>query len=228
MHVLAIVHGPQVRPELFEDVVLEHGHELTEWDIRVQGRPERGHDAVMVFGGLQNVGEEDEHPWLHDEYDLLREWIDEGTPLFGVCLGAQTLAHALGAKVAPLAEVQAGFVEVSLTAEGRRDPVLGALPPSFNALVGNGYGFQIPEAAVELATSIATPQAYRVGERAWAVQFHPEVRADQAKQWFADDASCARLPRPLDEVHAEVDAGIEVWQEHGRELCSAFLAAAAR
>ena len=180
MHVLAIVHGPQVRPELFEDVVLEHGHELTEWDIRVQGRPERGHDAVMVFGGLQNVGEEDEHPWLHDEYDLLREWIDEGTPLFGVCLGAQTLAHALGAKVAPLAEVQAGFVEVSLTAEGRRDPVLGALPPSFNALVGNGYGFQIPEAAVELATSIATPQAYRVGERAWAVQFHPEVRADQA------------------------------------------------
>ncbi len=227
MHVLAIVHGPQVRPELFEDVVREHGHQLTEWDIRVQGRPERGHDAVMVFGGDQNVGEEDEHPWLHDEYDLLREWIDEGTPLFGVCLGAQTLAHALGARVAPLTDVQAGFVEVTLTAEGRRDPVLGALPPTFNALVGNGYGFQIPEAAVELATSLATPQAFRVGERAWAVQFHPEVRAAQVKQWFIDDEIYGRLPRALDEVHAEIDAGIEVWQEHGRELCSAFLAEAA-
>ena len=54
-----------------------------------------------------------------------------------------------------------------------------------------------------------------------------EARAAQVKQWFIDDESCGRLPRPLAEVHAEVDAGIEVWQEHGRELCSAFLAEAA-
>jgi GMP synthase-like glutamine amidotransferase len=71
MRVLAITHGPSVRPELFGDVVVEAGHELVEWDIRTQGPPPDGFDAVMVFGGDQNVGEEVEHPWLHDEYETL-------------------------------------------------------------------------------------------------------------------------------------------------------------
>ena len=96
MRVLAVIHGPTVRPEVFEDVVVEDGHELVEWDIRLQGPPPDGFDAVMVFGGDQNVGEEVVHPWLHDEYDALRRFVEHGTPLLGVCLGAQTLAHATG------------------------------------------------------------------------------------------------------------------------------------
>ena len=82
-------------------MLAEDGHELVVWDIRTQGAPPQDFDAVMVFGGDQNVGEEVEHPWLHEEYDALRRWVDGGTPLLGVCLGAQTLAHALGATVAP-------------------------------------------------------------------------------------------------------------------------------
>jgi GMP synthase (glutamine-hydrolysing) len=225
MQVLAIIHGPLVRPELFGDVIREEGHELVEWDIRLQGAPSDGADAAMVFGGDQNVGEELAHPWLRDEYDLLRRLVRERRPLFAVCLGAQTLAHALGGTVAPVGGVLAGFYETHLTEAGAGDPVLGVLPQRFEALNANGYRFDVPAGAVALADG-PTPQAFRVDGSAWGVQFHPEVRRDQVMQWFAEDE--AELSRSLDELAAELDEKLAAWQEHGRALCRAFLAQAAR
>jgi len=224
MHVLAIIHGPLVRPELFGDVVAEEGHELVEWDIRLQGAPPDGADAVMVFGGDQNVGQELEHPWLHEEYAALLRWVDERRPLLGVCLGAQTLAYALGATVEPVVGGSlAGFYETKLTDAGVEDPVLGVLPRRFEALNANGHRFEVPNGAVALATG-PTPQAFRAHGAAWGVQFHPEVRRDQVLQWFAEEAD---LPRPLEELAAELDEKLAAWQEHGRRLCRAFLTAAA-
>ena len=223
MRVLSLIHGPLVRTELFGDVIVEAGHELVEWDIRHQGSPPDGFDAVIVFGGDQNVGEEDEHPWLHDEYELLRGWVASEMPLLGVCLGAQTLAHSLGARVRRAEVQQLGFVEMTLTPAGIDDPVLGIFPERFEALCGNSYAFAVPAGGVELASTPTASQAYRLGERAWGVQFHPEARRDQVLEWFKDEPT---LPRPLDELAAELDAGIERWHELGRALCLAFLAAA--
>jgi GMP synthase-like glutamine amidotransferase len=222
MRLLAVTHGPLVRPELFGEVIAEDGHVLEEWDIRSGGTPPGGFDAVLVFGGDQNVGEELEHPWLHEEYDALRGWVADGTPLFAVCLGAQTLAHAFGASVQKAAAQLAGFYATELTAEGAADPVLGVLPQRFESFNANGYRFEVPAAAVELATG-PVPQAYRIGERAWAVQFHPEVHRDQVLAWFRDDPA---LPRPLDELAAELDEKLAAWHVHGRTLCRAFLSAA--
>ena len=134
MRVLAVTHGPDVRPEVFADVIVAEGHELVEWDIRSQGAPASSDvDAVIVLGGDQNVGEELEHPWLHEEYAALRRWVDAGAPLLGICLGAQTLAHALGATVGPLGRPLAGFYDSELTAAGESDPVVGVLPRRFEA-----------------------------------------------------------------------------------------------
>jgi GMP synthase (glutamine-hydrolysing) len=225
MQVLAIIHGPLVRPELFGDVVVEEGHELIEWDIRLRGTPPDSADAVMVFGGDQNVGEELSHPWLREEYEALRHWVHERRPLLGICLGAQTLAHALGAEVKPIGGVLAGFYDTELTDAGAGDAVLGVLPRRFEALNANGRRFAIPDGAVALAQG-PTPQAFRVDGSAWGLQFHPEVRREQVLQWFAEDG--AELPRPLDELAAELDVKLALWQERGRAICRAFLATAAR
>jgi GMP synthase (glutamine-hydrolysing) len=222
--VLSVNHGQLVRSELFGKWILEAGHELAEWEIATQGRPPEAFDAVLVLGGHMNVGEEAEHPWLLEEYDLLRGWVASETPLLGICLGAQTLAHAFGATVDRLPEQQVGFREVWLTEAGALDPVLGVLPRRFEALLGNSYGFTIPESAVELAASDVQPQAYRIGERAWAVQFHPEARRGQVLRWFEDEPD---LPRPLAEIERELEAKIDGWHRLGRALCNAFLGAAA-
>jgi GMP synthase (glutamine-hydrolysing) len=223
MRVLAVTHGPDVRPEVFGDVIEAEGHDLVEWDIRARGAPSSSeHDAVIVLGGDQNVGEELEHPWLHEEYDALRRWVDDGTPLLCICLGAQTLAHALGADVRPIGETLAGFYESELTSEGADDPVLGVLPRRFEAFNVNGYRFDVPERAVALASG-PVPQAYRVDGSAWGVQFHPEVRHDQVLRWFESEPT---LTRRLDGVVAELDEKLGTWQGHGRRLCRAFLEAA--
>ena len=222
MRVLAVTHGPAVQPELFGDVVLEEGHELSNWDIRTQGPPPGGFDAVFVFGGDQNVGEELTHPWLHDEYEALRRIVDDETPLFTVCLGAQTLARAFGAEVSSIGVPLAGFYETTLTDEGAADPVLGVMPRSFEALNANGYAFTWPAPAVVLAEG-PVPQAFRIGPRAWAVQFHPEVRRDQVLGWFREEPV---LPRTLVELERELDEKLPAWQELGRRLARAFLRAA--
>ncbi|MGZ4290129.1 MAG: type 1 glutamine amidotransferase [Gaiellaceae bacterium] len=223
MKVLAVIHSPDAGPELFEEVLAEEGHELVVWDIRTHGSPPQDVDAVMVFGGDQNVGEEVQHPWLHEEYDALRRWVDAGVPVLGVCLGAQTLAHAFGAKVGPAHETLAGFYETRLTDAGAADPVVGALPGSFEAFNANGYTFEVPAGATPLAEG-PVAQAFRLGERAWAVQFHPEIRRDHVLRWFEDDST----PRTPDEIAAELDEKLPAWQELGRRFCRAFLAEAAR
>jgi GMP synthase-like glutamine amidotransferase len=217
MRVLVVTHGPDVGAEVFGDIVREHGHELIEWDITSAGAPTVEADAVMVFGGHQNVGEEQQFPWLQDEYEAIRRWIQARTPLLGVCLGAQTIAHAAGAQVAPVGRARTGFQPTRLTAAGMDDPVVGALPAEFDALNANRYGFDVPEGGVELARANGLSQAFRIGDHAWGVQFHPEVRRDQVVGWYRDDGTLT------DELEASVDEGIERWQSLGRKLAEAFL-----
>jgi GMP synthase (glutamine-hydrolysing) len=223
VRVLAVTHGPLVHAELFGDVVRDEGHELLEWEIVSQGRPPDGFDAVLVFGGDMNVGEEVAHPWLRDEYDLLRRCVASNAPLLGVCLGAQTLAHALGGTVTRAPGQLAGFYETELTDAGAADPVLGVLPRRFEAFNRNDYAFRLPPGATELAQGPVS-QAFRIGPRAWGVQFHPEVRREQVLRWWEHD----ELPKPVEELERDLAAKLGRWQELGRRLCRAFLGVSAR
>jgi GMP synthase-like glutamine amidotransferase len=118
-----------------------------------------------------------------------------------------------------------GVLPVTLTDEGRADPVMGALPREFEALQWHHYTYGMPAGAVELARSAVCTQAFRLGDACWGVQFHPEVTAAQLDSWLVD----ADDPPPDPEtLRIESRAKIGRWNELGRTLCGAFLAAAER
>ena len=153
MRVLSVTHGPSVPGGVFEHEVEESGHELEHWRVPEGGAPDpaSSYDAVMVFGGSQHPDQDDHFAWLGHEEEFLRDVLAERVPVFGVCLGAQMLARAAGAKVGPAREPEIGWYEVELTREGSADPVLGVMPSRATVFQWHSYTYEIPAGGSELA-----------------------------------------------------------------------------
>ena len=229
MNVLAVIHGDKVRAGVFAEAVAAAGHQLEEWSLAWDTplpRPIDDFGAVLVFGGAMHADQDDRHPWLRQENLFLQRLLDRHVPLLGVCLGAQLLAKAASAPVGPSSEPEVGWFEIELTEEGRDDPVLGSLPPRFEAFQWHFYTHGLPAGAVELARSRVCTQAFRLGESAWGVQFHPEVTAEQVESWIAEDKN--ELPVSAEDFAAETARRIADWNDLGRTLCAGFLEVAAR
>ena len=221
MRIVALTHGDNVGPGVFEDAVLAAGHELIERNVARDGVPDEDADAAIVLGGAMHPDQDDRHPWLGPELRFLERELERGTPLLGVCLGSQLIARAAGARVYQAAEPEVGWLPVEVTDEGAGDPVGASLPARFDAFQWHHYTHDLPDGAVELARSPICTQAFRLG-RAWGVQFHPEVRAGQVEAWLAEDPDDVPDPAAL---RAATRERIDGWNELGRRLCSAFLQA---
>jgi GMP synthase-like glutamine amidotransferase len=184
--------------------------------------------GLAVFGGSMNVDQVEDHPYLARERGYVREAVEtRALPYLGVCLGGQMLARALGATVMPSATVEIGLTPVSLTEDGAGDPVLSALPDGGPALQWHTDTFELPESAVHLARSDRVPvQAFRWGQRAWALQFHPEVTEAELDDWIRGEGPGFELlwGRSPEELRAEIHAGLPVAQRWGRDLLARFSA----
>lgn len=220
MRVLALTHGPSVGPGVFADTIEDAGHELVEWQVPLHGAPEDAADAVIVLGGAMHPDEEERHGWLRPELEYLGGLLERGTPVLGVCLGSQLLARAAGAHVFRASEPEVGWLPVELTEAASSDPVAASLPARFDAFQWHHYTHDLPAGAVELGRSRVCTQAFRLG-RAWGVQFHPEVRAEQIESWLAEDPDDVDDPQALGAATRE---RIGAWNDLGRGLCAAFLA----
>ncbi len=227
MNILALIHGEAVRAGVFADAVEGRGHRLEEWSLAWDTplpRPLDDYGAVLIFGGAMHADQDDRHPWLRDENMFLQRLFDLGAPMLGVCLGAQLLAKAAHAPVLPASEPEIGWQDVELTPAATGDPVLGWLPKRFEAFQWHYYMHGLPAGAEELARSSVCTQAFRLGERAWGVQFHPEVTLAQVESWVAEEPEASDGERLL----AETRERIEAWNDLGRRLCNAFVEAAER
>lgn len=234
MRVLAIVHQRDAGPGVFAEAIAEAGGTLEEWTLAE--RPEApadplGYDAVLVLGGAMNVDEGERHGWIAEEEALLRELLAREMPLLGLCLGGQLLAAAAGAEPRRAARPEIGWHRVEVAAAGAGDPLLGPLAPGFEAFQWHSYEFPLPPGAVALAGSEVCLQAARVGERAWALQFHPEVSRADAVHWVDDyrsDPDAVRIGIDPDVLGPETEAKIEAFNQLGRDLCRRWLRAGDR
>ena len=149
-------------------------------------RPSLDHyHGLVLLGGPMSACDDVNHPHLVTEIELVREGIDRGLPVLGICLGAQLMARALGAEVRPNPAPEIGWYEVSLTEDGRRDPVFAHFGERERIFQWHGDTFDIPDGGVHLASSTTCHhQAFRYGDRAYALQFHLEVDPPLIERWL--------------------------------------------
>jgi len=152
-------------------------------DIRLPRLDDLSH--IVILGGPMNVYEEDQYPFLKVEDLFIKEAIERGKSILGICLGAQLIAKALGARVFKASVKEIGWYDVSLTRIGSRDPLFSSLPKTFPVFQWHGDTFEIPKAAKLIATSTDVPhQAFRYGENVYGLQFHLEVTEEMIKDWM--------------------------------------------
>ncbi len=199
LSVLVLQHIACEPPGTYEDVLRERGAVLERVELDEGERlPDwREFDGIVAMGGPMSASDDDALPWLTGEKRLIAEAASAGKPFWGVCLGVQLLAASLGARVYPGPVPEVGILPVTITDEGRRDPVFGALPDELPTLQWHGDTFDLPHGAVRLAGSPAYPnQAFRAG-RAYGVQFHLEVSPELAREWAAVPEYSESLERVL-------------------------------
>jgi GMP synthase (glutamine-hydrolysing) len=151
--------------------------------------PDDCHDAraLIFLGGPMSVNDEARYPYLAREKATIRSALDAHTPVLGVCLGAQLLAAAAGARVFPADHPEIGWKSVSLTPEGRRDRVLAGLGKLASVFHWHGETFDLPAGAIHLAFSASTTnQAFRLGRSAYGLQFHLEVDPAMIAAWLRE------------------------------------------
>lgn len=153
-----------------------------------------GYHGLVVLGGPMNVDQIDQYSHLSTEMSLIREAINKGIPVLGICLGAQLITKALGGKVRRNQEREIGWYAVSPMGEGKNDPLFTHFQNSERIFQWHGDTFEIPEGAVHLATSpTCINQAFRYRSNVYGFQFHLEVDEPLIERWL-------RLPILREEI----------------------------
>jgi GMP synthase (glutamine-hydrolysing) len=143
-------------------------------------------DLLAVLGGPIGAYQGDLYPWLNDEIALIAARLQAGKPILGICLGAQLMARALGARVYPGRAKEIGWKKLTLTAEGEK---LLAPLRDLAMLHWHGDTFDLPQGAANLAsTDICDRQAFSYGRHGLAFQFHPEAQEVGFERWLIGHA----------------------------------------
>jgi GMP synthase (glutamine-hydrolysing) len=186
------------------------------------GKPQ-GYAASVVLGGAMSVSDADEMDFVAAEIDWVRSQLESGAPVFGICLGAQIMAHALGASVweHPGEARQIGYHEIKAAPAGR-----SLFPERLNAYQWHGESFDLPRGAELLAIGEDAfyNQAFRHGANAYGVQFHPEMIAPTMERWITSENGAPQLTLPDAQSAAQQRAEAPLHNPVMRRWLDKFLA----
>lgn len=160
------------------------------------------YDGVVVLGGPMSANDTERYPYLETEIGILDAALSRAMPILGICLGAQLLARALGARVRRDGVKEIGWCDLSPSTAGKRDPLLSHLGPRERIFQWHGDQLDLPRGAAHLASSPdCANQAFRFGDNAYGFQFHLEVDERLIERWLTIPThrhEIESLPRPLD------------------------------
>jgi GMP synthase-like glutamine amidotransferase len=139
-------------------------------------------DFLIVMGGPMGVHDDLQYPWMKKEKAFIRACMDQGKTVLGICLGAQLMAHVLGARVYPNKTREIGWFPLTISDEARDTVFRDVFPPGLEVFHWHGDTFDIPESAIRIASSPACPnQGFVINDRIAGFQFHLETTPESAR-----------------------------------------------
>ena len=185
--------------------------------------------GLIVLGGPMNVDEQPQRAHLRNEARAIEAMLKQGKPVLGICLGAQLLAHVLGAAVPRNKVKEIGWYPLHKTEAGSTDPVLAPLTATTPVFQWHGCRFDMPQTAVHLARSDdCEQQAFRYGDNAYGFQFHLEMDERLIERWLANPAyreelADAGLPHDEHAIRAHTRQHIAQLQAQAEGVFNNFL-----
>lgn len=148
-----------------------------------------GEDLVIILGGPINANDDEAYPFLGDELRLIDRRLSRNQPIMGVCLGAQLIARAAGARVYPQSTKEIGFATITLSRAGKTS-CLSVFEQDPMAFHWHGETFDLPNGASRLAsTPTCENQAFSLGEGIIGFQFHAEATGGDIEHWLIGHAA---------------------------------------
>lgn len=212
--ILVVQHAASVPVGLLGQALGQPGVELCTWPAFQQPHPPPGqYDGLVVLGGPMQSWDDDAFPHLPTVMALIRQFHHQGKPVLGICLGAQLIARAFGAKVYTHTAPELGFTPLFPVTQSAPAPWLQAFPDGIPMLEWHSDTFDLPAGADWLmASETCKHQAFRLGDSTYGLQFHPEATLAIVTGWwdFLSAEKQAQSPQLLAQVQQQFD-------EHGTQ-----------
>ena len=185
--IYVIKHVPEEGPGIFEELIPRDAVTLLAGSDTWPAV--ETNDIFLIMGGPMGVYERKRYPFIEKELQLIRRCREQGAKVFGVCLGAQMIAEALGGKVYKGHVQEIGWYRITHSTAAADDPVFSIFPKELDVFQWHGDTFDLPPGAINLAGSAHYPnQAFKVGRNIYGLQYHIEATEQILHEWFPDDA----------------------------------------